>query len=360
MDEPNFAQWSVKHRPLSFDSIVGNAATKKSAKEILELGNSHALLISGESGCGKTTLAKLMAKHFSGNSKSNIAEYNVSAEGGKDDVRAMIEGARYMPMVGKDSKKVFVLEEAHGLTKQGAAALLRPIEEPPHNRLVWILVTDKPWMLDTTINNRCRKLPLTPPLETELAGYLFNIVRDEKALRHVAKEDRKKICVLVARYSGCIPREAVQLLQDVQSSKLSDPQQLKSFIVKSKAGGDAQMDKVAASILAAIFDSSSKVEERVSKLVRGYATVDPIGLINRMLYQLHALMLYALAKRPDYVIRSVLAELGNIRPQIEDMADTLLVLSRTRNNLREMVINPSTMILPILLECVFKVGDKRK
>lgn len=347
---PEMQQWSVKYRPRKLDDIVGNAATKKVARELLELKNSHALLISGPSGCGKTTLGKIIARSFAVE-PSNIDERNVAADGGKDDARQMVEGARYMPM-SKDGFKVFILEEAHGLTKQAASALLRPMEEPPHNRLLWMLLTDRPWMLDAAIVGRCRKLTIEAPTEQETAQYLYRIVREERSLRGLSQDERKKACVLIARYTGCVPREGVQLLQNAHDARIKDFSTLQKYVVTARAGGDAAMDRVAATILAELL-TPGKAEKRVNTIVKAYATVDPIGLLNRMLFQLHALLLFALASKPNYAVRGLIDALGKNKPSIETMSRALLVLGRIRQQLREIVIDPSTMILPTLLELVF-------
>lgn len=348
-------QWSVKYRPKSLETMIGNESTIEIARHLIEKGDSHALLVSGPSGCGKTTLAKIIARVAAEENSVNVQEFNVGADGGKDTIRTMIEGARYMPT--KSGRKVFILEEAHGMTKQGAQALLRPLEEPPHNRLLWILVTDKPWMLDVTVSMRCRKLPVDLPLDKELASYLLRIVKKEAIFKQFDDDKVKKACILIARQAGNVPREAVQLLQNVADSKIQSFDDLKLWIVASRVGTDVQMDKIAAQILASIF-SPDKVDVAVSKAVKAYAQVDSMGLLSRMLYILHALILFALAGKPNYIIRTILDALGKNKPQIEDMTYVLRVLAKTRNDLREVVVDPSTVILPTILDCIFKMREK--
>lgn len=349
-------QWSVGKRPKKLADIVGNADTKKVVKEYLELQNSHALLITGPSGCGKTTLAKLIARRLSGGHPTNIIESNFGADGGKDEARALIEGSRFMPPHA-DGKKVFICEEAHGLTRQGTMALLRPVEEPPHNFLVWIFLTDRPWMLDVALSGRCRKFPIEVPTEEELAPYLYQIVREEKALRHLEQEERRKACLLIARYSSCVPREAVQLLQNAHDAKVADFSELKKFVISARSGGDAVMDKVAAAILALILDIKGNGEKRVTAMVKLYASVDPIGLLNRMLYSLHALLLFALAGKPNYIIRGIMGELKGAKPSVEHMSNVLITLGRVRQGLKEIVIDPSTVILPTLIDLLLTKAD---
>lgn len=357
MANTELEQWSVKHRPTSLDSFIGSAGTVSLVRSFLERRTGHALLLTGPSGCGKTTLAKIIAKHYA-KTKVNMQETNATADSGIDEVRRMIEASRYMPMQ-EDACKVFVIEEAHGLTGKAAAALLRPIEEPPHNRLIWILVTDRPWKLDGAVLNRLRKFPVELPDEKELARYLLRIVKAEKALRHIDGDELKKACLLMARVSGCVPREAVQLLQNAHEQRLRDFADIKKYIATSAASGDTQIDRVAAEVLSAIL-GTDKTEVAVSKLIKAYASVDAMGLLTRMVFQLHSLLLFALAGKSNlhFAVRPTLAALKGHKPPVEDMVETLRYISKVRNDLREVVLDPSTMILPALLDCVFRLRGK--
>jgi len=352
-------QWSVKHRPRTLLELVGNAKTKDMLTQFIKQRSSHAILISGPSGCGKTTAAKIIAKKFSGGHSANVQEFNFGAEGGKEEARRLIEGTQYRPLQ-EEAHRVFVCEESHGLTKQGTAALLRPVEEPPHNQLLFIFLTDRPWMLDTALLTRCRKFPIDQPNEKELARYLFHVMRQERALRFLTdKEERYKALRLIARYSGLVPREAVQLLQNVHEAELKDMSQLKEFVITARQGSDQAMDAVAAIVITSIFSPDS-ADKRVTRLVRAYAEVDPIGLLNRVLFALHALLLFALSGKFNYVVKPLLKELGSVKPKIEDMSTVLEMLGRTRNQLREIAVDPSTIILPLLLSAAFEYGGGNK
>lgn len=348
-------QWSVKHRPRTLDDFIGSENTVKLVRQFMEQRNGHALLLSGQSGCGKTTLAQIIAKHYSGGTKSNIRETNAASESGIDDVRQMIEATRMMPLT-KDGCRIFVLEEAHGLSKKAASALLRPIEEPPHNRIIWIFVSDRPWMLDGAILNRLRKFPVDIPDEREVARYLYGIVKKEKALRKLDKDELKKALILIARAAGNVPREAVQMLQNAVDARLENFDDLKKYAIHSAAAGDVQMDKIAASILIAIL-GKDKSNYAVKTVVTEYAKVDAMGLLSRCVFQLHSLLLFALADKRNtyYAIKYLVDGFKKDRPPIENMVTLLRVLGKTRNELKEVVLDPSTVILPTLLDCVFKL-----
>lgn len=347
-------QWSTLYRPRTLKSVIGNQDTVKLVERFMEQRNGHAILLSGPSGCGKTTMAQIIGKHYAG-MKSNYRETNASSDSGIDDVRSMIEASRYLP-TNKDGCKVFVLEEVHGLTKKAASALLRPIEEPPHNQLLWILVTDKPWMLDTTILTRCRKFPVSLPDEKEVARYLMRVAKKEEAFSDLEEEELKKICIQIARAAGNIPREAIQILQNAHDSKVKDYVSLKKYVVQSAAAGDVQMDKVAAAILIAML-SKTKSAVAVKTIVQEYAKVDSMGLLTRCVFQLHSLLIFALGGKSNvyYAIRTLVDGLKDDKPSIESIVLLLRVLGKTRNDLKEVVLDPSTIILPTILDCTFKL-----
>lgn len=351
-------QWSVKYRPKSLKSFIGSPDTVKLVEQFLHRRTGHALLLTGPSGCGKTTLAKIIARKYAVQD-INVRETNASSDSGIDEIRSMIEAARYVPL-NQNACKVFVLEEAHGLTKKAAAALLRPIEEPPHNHLIWILVTDRPWMLDTAILNRLRKFPVNLPTDRELASYLWKIVQKENIFQDMQDSEAKKSCLLIARTAECVPREAVQILQNAHEGKVANFKDLRQYVIHTAKVGDVHMDKIAAEILIAIL-GDGKVEASAERLVNAYMDADAMGVLTRCVFQLHNLLIFILAGQRNkyYAIRPLVDGLQKgRRPKIDDITDVARIFGKLRNDLREVVLDPSTVILPTMLDCLFKIkGD---
>jgi DNA polymerase-3 subunit gamma/tau len=153
-----------------------------------------ALLIDGIRGVGKTTIARLYAgaincssfqedlclqcascQEFINKSHPSIFEFDAASHNGVDDIRGLEELC--FQQIGYPYK-VFILDEAHMLTKQAQAAFLKLLEEPPPNTL-FILVTTDPNKLDRTIGSRCLSLPLHPLSDQDISDNLRGILELE-------------------------------------------------------------------------------------------------------------------------------------------------------------------------------------
>jgi len=178
----------TKHRPDTFDKVIGNADMMVSLRSILDRdeGVPHALLFYGPSGCGKTTLARIVANELRC-SAHDFHEYNAADTRGIDTVREIAANCAFMPMSGP--VRVYLLDECHRLTQDGANALLKVLEEPP-SHAYFILCTTEPEKLLATIKTRCSAFQvrlLEPPDMTKLlntvceyegAGFPAKIVKE--------------------------------------------------------------------------------------------------------------------------------------------------------------------------------------
>jgi DNA polymerase-3 subunit gamma/tau len=130
----------------------------------------HSLLISGPYGMGKSSIARLLSRVLATND-SDIEEINAAAFRGIDDVRSLIEAARFSPL---GSARVVILDELHALTNAAQSALLKVIETPPSS-LYYFLCTTEPQKLLPTIRSRCIPLEvklLKEPQAFELIDFL--------------------------------------------------------------------------------------------------------------------------------------------------------------------------------------------
>jgi DNA polymerase-3 subunit gamma/tau len=139
-----------KVRPGTLEEIVGNQRTIKAIAKMVESKEKpHSILMQGGSGCGKTTVARIIAKIF-GSDESSIFESNAANTRGIDDIR---EIARTAPLSTLGNKpKTYIIDESHQLTKPAQQALLKVLEDPPE-RCYFILCTTDPQNLIPTI--RC-------------------------------------------------------------------------------------------------------------------------------------------------------------------------------------------------------------
>ncbi len=164
-----------KYRPQKFSEVVGQEHVVKTLTNSI-LGNniSHAYLFTGPRGSGKTTIARLFAKAINcekldgvepcnkcsscteiiENKSMDLIEIDAASHRGIDDVRELREGIRFAPV--KSKYKIFIIDEAHQLTKDAANALLKTLEEPPAHA-VFLLATTEAHKMISTIVSRCQR-----------------------------------------------------------------------------------------------------------------------------------------------------------------------------------------------------------
>ena len=119
-----------RYRPNSFDMVLGQKSTVNSLKHFSEAGKwPHALLFHGPTGCGKTTLARLVAQEV-GCEKHNLIEIDAATFGGVDSMRSLQQGLQ-LGGFGRSTVKCVVVDEAHAMSPQSWTSLLKSIEEPP-------------------------------------------------------------------------------------------------------------------------------------------------------------------------------------------------------------------------------------
>ncbi len=199
-----------KYRPQKFSEVVGQEHVIKTLISAIVNGKvAHAYLFAGPRGTGKTTVARLLAKAVNCLDETSfepcnkcescldimngraldLIEIDAASNRGIDEIRELRERVRFTPSRGK--YKVFVIDEAHQLTKEAFNALLKTLEEPPAHA-IFILATTEPYKMLPTILSRVqrfdfRKFSLTDIVERlEMIAEKEGIKVDEKALRIIA------------------------------------------------------------------------------------------------------------------------------------------------------------------------------
>ena len=187
-----------KYRPSSFSEVSGENEIVKSLK--LSLKNksmAHAYLFSGPRGVGKTTIARLIAKGVNclnlkengepcnecKNCKainegrfSDLIEIDAASNRSIDEIRSLKEKINYQPVEGL--KKVYIIDEAHMLTKEAFNALLKTLEEPPAH-VMFILATTELEKILPTIVSRCQRYDFKPLDLEEMKAGLEYILKEE-------------------------------------------------------------------------------------------------------------------------------------------------------------------------------------
>ena len=219
----------TKYRPKQYKDVLGQEAAV-SAMRGLEKEKPSGILISGPSGVGKTTLARIFAARMIGcnydSLKHNLdcTEVNVGSEGGIDKARKLIENSEYHPF-GK--VKIIIMDEIQKLTSAAINALLKPLEDPPPN-VIWILCSSEP-KLPIAILNRLSKVTLDYVEVKELETILLTTCKKEK------QKLPKKVIRKIADLSLGSPRDALSNLSIVLAKirgKSKDAASLKLVIKK--------------------------------------------------------------------------------------------------------------------------------
>ena len=158
-----------KYRPQLFADVLGQEHITTTLKNQVESGRvSHAYVFSGSRGTGKTTTAKILARAvncahpvngeceycLAAADSADIIELDAASNNGVDDVRAIIDKARFTPL--KLKKKVYIIDEAHMLSRPAFNALLKTLEEPPEH-VIFILATTEVHKIPATIQSRCQR-----------------------------------------------------------------------------------------------------------------------------------------------------------------------------------------------------------
>jgi DNA polymerase-3 subunit gamma/tau len=216
-----------KYRPETFDQVVGQTHVTGTLRAALRKDKlSHAYLFSGPRGCGKTTVARLLAKAINclenrqgdpcGTCETCLAiargnyldvlEIDAASNTGVDNIRELRDMAQYSPSEG--SSRVFIIDEVHMLSKGAFNALLKILEEPPA-RVFFFFATTEPNKIPRTILSRCQRFDFRLLSRDELGGRLNEIASAEG----VTLEDTG-LRLLVSLAEGSV-RDGLSLLDQV-------------------------------------------------------------------------------------------------------------------------------------------------
>lgn len=180
-----------KYRPQTFKDVVGQDHIVKVLEGASKLGRiSHAYLLSGSRGTGKTSVARILAREI-GTSEKDLYEMDAASQTSVEDVRALTESVHTLPF---DSRyKVYILDEAHMLSKSAFNALLKTLEEPP-SHVVFMLATTAPEKLPDTVVSRCQTFTFKSPTQAILRDFAVDIAKAEGAT--LEKEAAELVAIL--------------------------------------------------------------------------------------------------------------------------------------------------------------------
>ncbi len=165
-----------KYRPSSFADVIGQEPVIKTLESAIANNSiAHAYLFSGSRGTGKTSIARIFAR-AAGASPNDIYEMDAASNRGVDDIRALRDAVHTLPF---DSKyKIYIVDEAHMLTKEAFNALLKTLEEPPPH-VIFILATTEEGKLPETIVSRCQSFRFKKPSHSTLQKLVETVAKKE-------------------------------------------------------------------------------------------------------------------------------------------------------------------------------------
>src|SRR3989344_1158542 len=166
-----------RYRPEKFSEVVGqDHVVSVLTAAIREKRIVHAYIFAGSRGTGKTSIARIFAKDL-GTAPSDIYEIDAASNRGIDEIRAIRDGVQTLPF--NSEYKVYIIDEAHMLTKEAWNALLKTLEEPPRH-VIFILATTESHKLPETIISRTQRFSFKPIAEKQAVERLRQVAKNEK------------------------------------------------------------------------------------------------------------------------------------------------------------------------------------
>ena len=212
-EDPKTDPLHLKYRPSTFDEVVGqNEVVKSIRKALSDKARPHTYLFTGDSGTGKTTLARIIVKELD-ILPSNITEIDAASNNGIDAMREMMAPLRYHGF-GDSPNKAIIIDEAHMITKQAWASLLKTIEEPPEHVYFFFCTTDASKVPDNIIT-RCLRYNLKLLRHDDMMDLLEFICDEEKL------DVPGDILTMVAKASNGSPRNGLVMLAMVHDCESS-------------------------------------------------------------------------------------------------------------------------------------------
>ena len=261
---------AVRYRPKTLRGLIGQDHIVAQVKGMIKTGKiPSAILLSGPTGLGKTTTARIIVRYLNCaspnketfepcgecqsckmKSSPDVTELNAADSRGIDDVRALVALSKNMPSIG--NKRVFIIDEAQQLPALSQQTLLKPIEEPPANTL-WIICTMSPEKVIPAIAKRCLRLAVKP-VSQELIVKRLAVIAKREGTDFKAIEGGDKVLKAIADLANGGVRDAISLLESVLlanagNKDIDSKDVLKVFLNSPEAEADVVASKILIAVL---------------------------------------------------------------------------------------------------------------
>ena len=214
---------------MKLDEVVGQEQVTAPLISSLKAGKiSHAYLFVGPRGCGKTSVARILAHEVNGfkyeveDDYVDIIEIDGASNRGIDNIRELREKVMIAPTAGK--YKVYIIDEVHMLTKEAFNALLKTLEEPPAH-VIFIMATTDAYKVPVTITSRAQTFEFKLADKKTMFNHLKSICEKEQI-----KISDEALEIIVKRGGGSF-RDSLSLLDQI--STLSDKEITKELVISA-------------------------------------------------------------------------------------------------------------------------------
>lgn len=201
----------TKYRPDTWDTVIGNEEMIAALRKTLQSSTrAHAYLFTGPSGTGKTTTARIVASELD----CDVVEIDAASYSSVEDARNLVDLAQHRPLTGA-SRKMFLIDECHAMSKAAWQALLKLIEEPPEHLFIALCTTEL-HKVPATIQQRCFHVllrPVKPILLTEFVDAIAQLEEWQLA---------PDVLDAIVEASQGSPRKALTVLQAVHDAPSRD------------------------------------------------------------------------------------------------------------------------------------------
>ena len=281
------------YRPQGWGEVLGQEHVVRVLEASIKNKKiAHAYLFSGGRGTGKTSVARILAREI-GVTPNDIYEIDAASNTGVDDIRELREGAHVLPL--ESPYKVYIVDEAHMLSRNAWNAFLKTLEEPPAH-VIFVLATTERDKVPETVQSRCEVYSFKKPTREILSQAITDVAKKE---RYSLERPASELIALLAEGSF---RDALGILQKVLA--VSKDKKIDAEEVELVSGAPrAELVRDLLSALAKKDDSAALgvIQKTVSE------NMDPRVLAKLLIHRMRVVLLLRLA--PD-VAESLAQEFG--------------------------------------------------
>lgn len=265
------------YRPCTVDEVLGNQSNINIIRKGLDNGTlSHAFLFTGDPGCGKTTVARIIAlslncetngstsqpclecvscKSILNHNSLDVLEINAgSSDGGKGKVEMIAKDLPSSPFMSK--YKIVIFDEAHEITSGGQNLLLKVIEDG-YKHVYFIFCTNKPEKLTDPFIDRCSVMHFNRISKDLILNLLQNVAEFEGMLFN------QEVLNLIAEESRGVPRNALVWLKDISDEGSWTFEAAKTVIDVNLGADDPQIVEISRALMTGSFTKAYKLYDKI-------------------------------------------------------------------------------------------------